>query len=619
MKKSLTLMIGALIPMGVMADSVDTHTFMERFHSNPAKVMDELPPRTKVAEAMAPYFSKEEIESNEFVTKKDELRQRMIHKPAPRMAMMAASAASSGRGNDNPANLVDLGNNVITNLFELEQKAPRSHRLAEQPWSDTYWPLYSGASAWRYADQDLSNSYPQTWKDYNDFSVNKPVDQYSLETRHLLSPAEKYDLLVGDTGFTLTNNQWDSGRSYYDRSGKVERWMGLCHGWAPAAYMLPRPVNTITVKDANDEDLKLYPSDIKAMGTLLWSNARFDTKFIGGRCNIKDPEKDANGRILDQDCFDNNPGTFHISVLNQIGISERSVILDATYDYQVWNQPILSYKVTYFNPQTSRAVSNAQAGTINLADYTKDKFKSYRAQNTTKVVGVRMDIDYMVETNPNHRTKDDEYYDGITSVSYYYDLEMDDAGNIIGGEWYQNRHPDFLWTPSKNAKAVSWYNGQGNWAEGQTVPQDWKQKAKQASRYGQPLTSIVNELFERSAEGSTNPPQPTPWTAIKLSNSMCLDAYYTLNNANGLLVQEACGNYAEQLFSVNAQGQARTQGTGDLCVTASALRVNATLSMKACNGSNTQKWKIENGVLKSLVKPALKVKSAGGTRIRLKR
>ena len=56
----------------------------------------------------------------------------------------------------------------------------------------------------------------------------------------LLSPSEKYDLLVGDKNFTLTKAMWNEGLGYYNRNGSVERWMGICHGWAIAAYMYPR-------------------------------------------------------------------------------------------------------------------------------------------------------------------------------------------------------------------------------------------------------------------------------------------------------------------------------------------------------------------------------------------
>ncbi len=40
-------------------------------------------------------------------------------------------------------------------------------------------------------------------------------------------------------------------------------------------------------------------------------------------------------------------------------------------------------------------------------------------------------------------------------MDYHYDLELDSSGRIVGGEWYQNRHPDFVWMPLSNSVAAN--------------------------------------------------------------------------------------------------------------------------------------------------------------------
>ena len=102
-----------------------------------------------------------------------------------------------------------------------------------------------------------------------------------------LSPAEKYDLLVGDENLTLTKMMWNEGRTYFQSTGKVERWMGICHGWAAAAFMHERPANPVQVKGYKGEDLLFYPSDIKALTSLLWAKNDYQSRFVGGRCNTK--------------------------------------------------------------------------------------------------------------------------------------------------------------------------------------------------------------------------------------------------------------------------------------------------------------------------------------------
>ena len=64
--------------------------------------------------------------------------------------------------------------------------------------------------------------------------------------------SEKYDALIGDKSGALTRRMWLEGKGYYDASGKVETWMGICHGWSPAAYMLDRPVGIATAIAPNN-------------------------------------------------------------------------------------------------------------------------------------------------------------------------------------------------------------------------------------------------------------------------------------------------------------------------------------------------------------------------------
>jgi hypothetical protein len=331
----------------------------------------------------------------------------------------------------------------------------------------------------------------------------------------VLSPAEKYDLLVGDENFTLTNNMINEGRYYYENSGKVESWMGICHGWAPAAYMMDRPTSLVTVKSVNGLEIPFYPDDIKALGSLLWANVQTYTKFSGGRCNTKDPKKDrVTGRIQDQECFDTNPGTWHKSVVNQIGISDRSFIIDATYDYEVWNQPVYSYSYKYFNPQnyeTSRRSYKDVA--IGIDSFSKDKFKSYRNPKTKKIVGVEMRVEYIAETTPAQRSYDNDSYDYVTTVTYRYDLELDGRGKIIGGEWYSNKHPDFLWTPPKNTRALTSLDEQIEnaiksgrtdleWKGDVNLPAIWASNSPRTSKEGEPLGLIVEGLIKRSRAAS---------------------------------------------------------------------------------------------------------------------
>jgi hypothetical protein len=465
----------------------DLGEFLKDFKANTSKVMDQLPPKTGEKPI---FFGDEERAENEFVEKKDKVRQGFV-----KLEGRAGFAS-----NDRAENLVDNGYKAIGNLSEMDKASLHQASLGETPWSDDYWAIAKGVLGARYADPEKSGSLD--WQVQFDFVQEKPAAAY-IEAGAIdyLSPSEKYDLLVGDANFTLTNKMWAEGKYYQDNFGKVEGWMGICHGWAPAAYMLERPTAPATVTSADGKhEIKFFPSDIKALGSLLWAKTNTPSRFIGGRCNEKNPRRDeATGRIIDQQCFDTNPGTWHKAVVNQIGVSKRSFVIDATYDYEVWNQPVYSYSYRYFNVETGETSKEWQKSSIALADFAKDKFKQFRSARTAKVVGVEMRLTYVVETHPGQRDYDNSSIDATNSVTYRYDLELDEEGNIIGGEWYSNAHPDFLWTPAPETRAVSAYEAyaQEQWS-GKAVPASYTRAGMLSSRMGQPLATIVEGLIERA-------------------------------------------------------------------------------------------------------------------------
>jgi hypothetical protein len=297
---------------------------------------------------------------------------------------------------------------------------------------------------------------------------------------------------------------WAEGQRIQSSSGSVAAWMGICHGWAPASYMLPRPTNAVTVLAADGQtQITFYPSDIKALASLLWARVPSATRFIGGRCNITNPARDANGRLLDQAAFDTNPGTWHLAIVNQIGVSKRGMVMDVTYDYEVWNQPVLGYRYRHFNPQSMTYQHSLAAAAVSRANYTRDKFSSYHSSQTASIVGIEMFVSYMVETQPSHSSPDSPSHDAIKEARYLYDLELDVSGRIIGGEWRQLAHPDFLWTPVKGGRAQTAFEPSGSWDRNGAVPSSWRSVAVSASSANRPapLAAIVEHLIRFANNG----------------------------------------------------------------------------------------------------------------------
>jgi hypothetical protein len=187
-------------------------------------------------------------------------------------------------------------------------------------------------------------------------------------------------------------------------------------------------------------------------------------------------------------------------VVNQVGHSKRSFVMDATATLEVWNHPVVGYQTRYFNPATRKSAPTFEEATVKLSGFPEDKYASKRAQSATAVVGVEMEVRYLVETLPSHNVTDDARHDRFGTLRLKYDLELDPAGRIVGGEWHLGQHPDFLWVPIQGAKAKSMgdyslgasesltWNGTG------AAPAPWRKAALKSSSYGQPLGKLVDAL-----------------------------------------------------------------------------------------------------------------------------
>ncbi|MBF0359410.1 MAG: hypothetical protein HQK49_00265 [Oligoflexia bacterium] len=487
--------------------SAELKSFLVRFHDNPYVVMDETPVKyNSNGESIVKNI--EEKEKEEIIKARDEFRKNLLKSKSNLLHNAATTANVETKAvfqnNDLVEDLVDNDQAVIRTLSEIDNKKLTSASLSAKPWSDDYWGIYKGILGARYADPKFAGS---EWNEFHKYILDNPVSNYIKDGKiAMLSPSEKYDLLVNDKSGTLTKIMWGEGEEYFKANGTVETWMGICHGWAPASYMVPRPEQAVTVKSAdNQHDIIFYPSDIKALSSLYWANLKYSSKFIGGRCNKKEAsirKDNSNGRIVEQDCFDTNPGTWHMAVVNQIAVSKRSFVIDATWDYQVWNQPVLSYSYKYFNPETFAESEQSKDVIIPINTFKKDKFKKFRSANAKYIVGVQMKLTYMVETSPDQSLTDEESKDATNSVSYQYDLELDQNKNIIGGEWYTNKHPDFLWTPEKDASTLTNLDRKatGTWnlsnENNKSLPAVWANVGILSSREGRPLGKILNALIE---------------------------------------------------------------------------------------------------------------------------
>ena len=390
-------------------------------------------------------------------------------------------------------------------LPALEQARLISGMMLEAPWSGDYWPIYQGVIARRYADPE----FPR-----NDWKAGFLWAKREVGSGHCsvekLSPAEKYDLLVGDAQYTLTRAMWTEGARFQDQSGKVEPWMGICEGWAGAAIAVPRPRHAVTVIAADGRTrIPFYPDDIKALASLLWSRGNVEKKLIGGRCNERSPARDAGGRPTNPDCQDTNPATWHLAVAHRIGAAHQGLVMDASFDYEVWNQPIYSYIYEYYNPATGAETTNLSEAVVARSAWAQDPYARFRSPRSVSIAGIKMTVDFVSETAASDAKGDDPSRDFHRRATYVYDLELDAHGKIVGGEWHNSVHPDFLWATASGKTARSqgdlYLDGAGDrsrWDGMSTLPAAWRQVAPATSKLGQPLERVVSALVMLSRIGA---------------------------------------------------------------------------------------------------------------------
>ncbi len=413
----------------------------------------------------------------------------------------SSSELSAPRNNDRAENLLDELR--YDSLTKMDEDGLTSATLSYRPWSDSYWPHYLGVLAFRYGDPNYPLS--RDWQVNYDYVMSRLGKAADIAD---LSPAEKYDLLVGARNFRFTNNMFELTKRARGRDGSVPKWLGICHGWAPASYLVDRPKRMVNVLAADGETIiPFYPSDIKALISDLWASAKIPVRYIGGRCQETNPRRDRNGRRLNLDCLDSNPATWHLAVVNQLGYEKRTFIMDSVNNVEVWNYPIVSYQYKYFNPRTKQPAPSLEDATVDVSSFPEDKFKPYRASGTKFLVGISMAVTYVDEAPPKKREIDNESFDLSVTVNFQYDLELDRNGHIIGGEWYSENYPDFLWQPlpgvspeSSGDRILDKAGDREIWRKGKTLPQSWIRAAAFAALEPQPLARIIEDLIRLANE-----------------------------------------------------------------------------------------------------------------------
>ena len=378
------------------------------------------------------------------------------------------------------------GTREITNLTEMEKLGLNEGKTDLDLWSGSYWPHYQGSLSVRYRDP----SFMELMKNKEQFNKFRELQELSPTytfggKENLLSPAEKYDLVVGDNLMSLTKYSWELGENA-EKLGKVPTWRGICDGWSSAAQMMPRPAKAVVLKTPQGTPITFYPEDIKALGSQLYARAQKKVIFLGKRCNTV-------AGVLKSGCEGTNPGALHKAMINRVGKLKKTFNADISTSAEVWNYPVKNYKFTFFNLFTNEESSDFRK--VYEVFERKHRFpkSGRRDENTYAIVGVKAEVVY-ADMRPAHLLEiDGTAQDQNKTRTYRYDLELDSNFSILGGEWLSGA-PDFIWAPNDVTYPLS--NGERSGRPVSAI--EITRAAQISSQAGQPLSVIVEKLFELS-------------------------------------------------------------------------------------------------------------------------
>ncbi|KAG7377045.1 hypothetical protein PHYPSEUDO_012257 [Phytophthora pseudosyringae] len=307
------------------------------------------------------------------------------------------------------------------------------------PWAGPYWPTY----------QDGINV---VWSEGQPSPAEKYATAFGLDVTEFMDKVSKDNGV--DSQSKRRKCETDEGcESIGDgskcaiRAGKtsgycVPTWFGICHAWAPAAILEAEPNCPVT-----HNGVTFQPMDLKALVSDVYDGAGVATVFTGARYNGGDDAADEYGRHTNAAYRDMNPAYFHIASANILGKLNATFVADVDAAAEVWNQPVRGFKVF---EQTAMSLEEAAQTFYGLEEYPWNAAAK-------SIVYVKSRLSWIFETyTDGGLVSSGEINQFTTGKYYYYLLELDDAGAIIGGEWVYNSdsdHPDFLWVPKAKPAA----------------------------------------------------------------------------------------------------------------------------------------------------------------------
>ncbi|KAF4044099.1 Transglutaminase elicitor [Phytophthora infestans] len=296
----------------------------------------------------------------------------------------------------------------IGTKMELKLKnLPQSAVYKKTPWAAPNWPAHL-------------DSINHKWSKNEPSPAEKYATAFGLDVKSFMDKVSAQNGVDSRKLDTVCAKRAGATSGYC-----IPTWYGICDAWAPASIFEQEPNCPVTFNGVT-----FQPMDVKALVTDVYDNVNVSAVYAGERYYGTDDSIDEYGSHTDYTYRDLNPGLLHIVATNLSGLLKKTFIIDRDAGAEVWNQPVVSFKV---NKQTTLTPEKAAQ---------KFGAQEYSWNNESKSI---------VYTNARLSWINETYTDGglvasglikkfTVGATYDYLLELDEDQNIAGETKTRHRH-----------------------------------------------------------------------------------------------------------------------------------------------------------------------------------
>lgn len=283
------------------------------------------------------------------------------------------------------------------------------------PWAGNYFPM---------ADGGIANRWRKPVDAKTQMAAPAELDHYlkmSKSDLAKLSPAEKYDLLLGNYDLPVTKFELQNRGPL--RPMKVQDWEGFCNGVRCAGINLKEPKNDVIVTNRDGLRLTFEPADLKALAGASYF-------YVENYAQAGSPS-DSDKRAGDQP----NPAVFDAILRYFLSDKQKAFVIDSHLGSEIWNESVVGYRRTVSEPK----------------NLTADERRTYRwAVSKVEINGELETLGELGIQDSNNGKTQARVARGeiLSTVPIRYTLYLDENGRAYDGEWQNfrgNRGVDFVW------------------------------------------------------------------------------------------------------------------------------------------------------------------------------